>query len=190
MKKCIITLLLFVLIINFSFSQTQTPTVTSKEKKPVTIFVLHIESFSKIYKSNFEKNIRAFDDTFKLGVSLYHPIIGLNISCYTKTNQKGLPYPTLVNRVLKELLPILNDIVLPLKTRINIIIMVQDKNDPFLGKTLFITFPYSSLKDFMTKKDQDAFARQMIVLLETEKLNYQKGTFTSSQYDWEWILKL
>lgn len=190
MKKYIILLLVFTLILGVSFSQSQTPTTTSQEKKPATVFVLHIESFSKIYKSNFEKNIKAFDDSFKFGTTLYHPVIGLNISCYTKTSQKGLPYPTLANRVVKELLPILNDIVLPPKTLINIIIMVQDKNDPFLGKTLFISFPYSSVKDFMTKKDQDAFAKQMTVVIETDKLTYQKGTFISSQYDWEWILKL
>lgn len=189
MKKSILVFFVSVILIfNFSFAQTQTSTVTTT--KPGTVFVLHIESFSKIYKSNFEKNIRAFDDTFKFGTSLYHPIIGLNISCYTKTSQKGLPYPTLVNRVLKELLPILNDITLPPKTSINIIIMVQDKNDPFLGKTLFINIPYQAIKDFITKKDQETFAKQMIVLLETDKLNYQKGSFVSSKYDWEWILKL
>ncbi|MCX7846229.1 MAG: hypothetical protein N2312_06405, partial [Dictyoglomaceae bacterium] len=180
MKNVILIFLVFVILIfNFSFSQTQTPTAsqtqtsTATTTKPGTVFVLHLESFSKIYKSNFEKNLRAFDDTFKFGTSLYHPIIGLNISCYTKTNQKGLPYPTLVNRVLKELLPILNDIILPPKTSVNIIIMVQDKNDPFLGKTIFINIPYQAIKDFMTKKDQEAFAKQIIVLLEADKLNYQ-----------------
>ncbi|MEN2984954.1 MAG: hypothetical protein ABDH25_08045 [Dictyoglomaceae bacterium] len=189
MKKNIWIFFIFaILALSSSFSQTQTSTTTVS--KPGTVFVLHIESFSKIYKSNFEKNIKAFDDTFKFGTTLYHPIIGLNISCYTKTSQKGLPYPTLANRVLKELLSLINDILLPPKTSINIIIMVQDKNDPFLGKTLFISIPYQAIKDFIAKKDQEAFAKQMIVLLETEKLNYQKGTFLSSQYDWEWILKL
>ncbi len=188
MKKGILVFLIFIILSGLSFSQTQTSTVTTT--KPGTVFVLHIESFSKIYKSNFEKNIRAFDDTFKFGSSLYHPIIGLNISCYTKTSQKGLPYPTLANRVLKELLPLLNDIILPPKTSVNIIIMVQEKNDPFLGKTLFISIPYQAIKDFIIKKDQEALAKQMIVLLETDRLNYQKGAFVSSKYDWEWILKL
>ena len=114
----------------------------------------------------------------------------MNISCYVENSQNGFPYPTLANRVVKELLPILNDAILPSKTTINIIIMVQNKNDPFLGKTLLISFPFSAVKDFMAKKDQDAFAKQMIVLLETERLNYQKGTFSSAKNDWEWILKL
>lgn len=188
MKRFILVSLVFmILIFSLSLSQTQTSTVTTK---PGTVFVLQLESFSKIYKSNFEKNIKAFDDTFKFGSSLYHPIIGLNISCYTKTSQKGFPYPTLANRVLREILPLINDIILPPKTLVNIIIMVQEKNDPFLGKTLFISIPYQAIKDFIVKRDQEALAKQMIVLIETDKLNYQKGTFVSSKYDWEWILRL
>ncbi|PMQ01508.1 MAG: hypothetical protein CBR30_05770 [Dictyoglomus sp. NZ13-RE01] len=190
MKRYLFLSLIIIMVLGLVYAQTSTQTQTNQKTRPATIFVLHIESFSKVYKSNFEKNVKAFDETFKFGSCVYHPITGLVISCYTQSHKDGLPYPTLANRVLKELLPILNDITLPPKTMINIIVMVEDKKDPFNGKTLFIGFPYSALKDYMSKKDQDAFAKQMVVALETEKLNYNKGTFVSTKYDWEWILKL
>ncbi|ACI18359.1 hypothetical protein [Dictyoglomus thermophilum] len=184
----IFTLILFLSTI--IFAQTQTTTKTQPPKKPATIFVLHALTFSNLSKGNLEKDLKSLDDTFKMSIPIYHPAIGLNLSFYTKLQQKGLPYPSMINRILKNLVNILNSSELPDKTTINIVLYTEDDKDLYNGKTLFLTFPLSAIKEYNKTKDLNKFGSQIIVFLETEKLEYKNGVFTAKNYDFEWILKI
>jgi len=191
MKKFITLFLIVTLILSLSFAQnTQTPTQKNTEKKPVTIFTLHVLTFNKLVKSNLEKDLKGLDDSFKMSIPIYHPAIGLNLSFYTKLSQKGNPYPSMINRILKNLVSALNTSELPDKTNINIILYTEDEKNIYDSKTLFITFTLSSLKEFAKTKDINKFGGQMLVFLETEKLEYKNGVFSSKNYDFEWILKI
>lgn len=191
MKKIITLILIVILIINLSFAQnTQTPTQKNIAKKPVTIFTLHVLTFNNLVKSNLEKDLKGLDDSFKMSIPIYHPAIGLNLSFYTKLSQKGNPYPSMINRILKNLVFALNSSELPDKTNINIILYTEDEKNIYDSKTLFITFTLSSLKEFAKAKDINKFGSQMLVFLETEKLEYKNGVFSSKNYDFEWILKI
>jgi len=125
-----------------------------------------------------------------MSIPIYHPAIGLNLSFYTKLQQKGLPYPSMINRILKNLVNILNSSELPDKTTINIVLYTEDDKDLYNGKTLFLTFPLSAIKEYNKTKDLNKFGSQIIVFLETEKLEYKNGVFTAKNYDFEWILKI
>jgi hypothetical protein len=191
MKKFITLFLIVTLILSLSFAQnTQTPTQKNTEKKPVTIFTLHVLTFNNLMKSNLEKDLKGLDDSFKMSIPIYHPAIGLNLSFYTKLSQKGNPYPSMINRILKNLVSALNTSELPDKTNINIILYTEDEKNIYDSKTLFITFTLSSLKEFAKTKDINKFGGQMLVFLETEKLEYKNGVFSSKNYDFEWILKI
>jgi hypothetical protein len=191
MKKFITLFLIVTLILSLSFAQnTQTPTQKNTEKKPVTIFTLHVLTFNSLVKSNLEKDLKGLDDSFKMSIPIYHPAIGLNLSFYTKLSQKGNPYPSMINRILKNLVSALNTSELPDKTNINIILYTEDEKNIYDSKTLFITFTLSSLKEFAKTKDINKFGSQMLVFLETEKLEYKNGVFSSKNYDFEWILKI
>uniref|UniRef100_A0A7C3WQA2 Lipoprotein n=1 Tax=Dictyoglomus turgidum TaxID=513050 RepID=A0A7C3WQA2_9BACT len=191
MKKFITLFLIVTLILSLSFAQnTQTPTQKNTEKKPVTIFTLHVLTFNSLVKSNLEKDLKGLDDSFKMSIPIYHPAIGLNLSFYTKLSQKGNPYPSMINRILKNLVSALNTSELPDKTNINIILYTEDEKNIYDSKTLFITFTLSSLKEFAKTKDINKFGGQMLVFLETEKLEYKNGVFSSKNYDFEWILKI
>jgi hypothetical protein len=191
MKKFITLFLIVTLILSLSFAQnTQTPTQKNTEKKPVTIFTLHVLTFNNLVKSNLEKDLKGLDDSFKMSIPIYHPAIGLNLSFYTKLSQKGNPYPSMINRILKNLVSALNTSELPDKTNINIILYTEDEKNIYDSKTLFITFTLSSLKEFAKTKDINKFGGQMLVFLETEKLEYKNGVFSSKNYDFEWILKI
>jgi hypothetical protein len=191
MKKIITLFLIVTLILSLSFAQnTQTPTQKNTEKKPVTIFTLHVLTFNSLVKSNLEKDLKGLDDSFKMSIPIYHPAIGLNLSFYTKLSQKGNPYPSMINRILKNLVSALNTSELPDKTNINIILYTEDEKNIYDSKTLFITFTLSSLKEFAKTKDINKFGGQMLVFLETEKLEYKNGVFSSKNYDFEWILKI
>lgn len=186
-------ILIFILIIFLStiiFAQTQTTTKTQPPKKPATIFVLHALTFSNLSKGNLEKDLKSLDDNFKMSIPIYHPAIGLNLSFYTKLQQKGLPYPSMINRILKNLVNILNSSELPDKTTINIVLYTEDDKDLYNGKTLFLTFPLSAIKEYNKTKDLNKFGSQIIAFLETEKLEYKNGVFTAKNYDFEWILKI
>jgi len=191
MKKIITLFLIVTLILSLSFAQnTQTPTQKNTEKKPVTIFTLHVLTFNSLVKSNLEKDLKGLDDSFKMSIPIYHPAIGLNLSFYTKLSQKGNPYPSMINRILKNLVSALNTSELPDKTNINIILYTEDEKNIYDSKTLFITFTLSSLKEFAKTKDINKFGGRMLVFLETEKLEYKNGVFSSKNYDFEWILKI
>jgi hypothetical protein len=191
MKKIITLFLIVTLILSLSFARnTQTPTQKNTEKKPVTIFTLHVLTFNSLVKSNLEKDLKGLDDSFKMSIPIYHPAIGLNLSFYTKLSQKGNPYPSMINRILKNLVSALNTSELPDKTNINIILYTEDEKNIYDSKTLFITFTLSSLKEFAKTKDINKFGSQMLVFLETEKLEYKNGVFSSKNYDFEWILKI
>ncbi|MEN3011479.1 MAG: hypothetical protein ABDH34_01135 [Dictyoglomus thermophilum] len=189
-KNYIIILILILFLSTIIFAQTQTTPKTQPPKKPATIFVLHALTFSNLSKGNLEKDLKSLDDTFKMSIPIYHPAIGLNLSFYTKLQQKGLPYPSMINRILKNLVNILNSSELPDKTTINIVIYTEDDKDLYNGKTLFLTFPLSAIKEYNKTKDLNKFGSQIIAFLETEKLEYKNGVFTAKNYDFEWILKI
>ncbi|HOJ92420.1 MAG TPA: hypothetical protein PKW23_02010 [Dictyoglomaceae bacterium] len=190
MKKVFIAILLILLFsTQILWAQTQTQTVQN-EKKPATIFILHILTFNDIVKSNLEKDVQTLDESFKMNAPIYHPAIGLNLSFYTKLHQKGLPYPSMVNRILKNLVPALNSTSLPDNTQVNIILYVDDAANIYEAKTLFLTFPISVIKEYIKNKDLNKLGTQIISFIETDKLQYKNGVFTSSKYDFEWILKI
>lgn len=190
-SKLLIISLGFILLISFSIAQTATSTIKNQpEKKPATIFTLHILTFNNLIKSNLEKDVKALDESFKMSIPIYHPAIGLNLSFYTKLTQKGLPYPSMINRILKNLISALNSSNLPDKTNINIVLYAEDEKDPYNSKTLFLTFSLLALKEYSKTKDLNKFGSQIIGFIETEKLEYKNGTFTSKNYDFEWILKI
>ena len=189
-KSYIILFILILFLSTIIFAQTQTTTKTQPPKKPATIFVLHALTFSNLSKGNLEKDLKALDDTFKMSIPIYHPAIGLNLSFYTKLQQKGLPYPSMINRILKNLVNILNSSELPDKTTINIVLYTEDDKDLYNGKTLFLTFPLSAIKEYNKTKELNKFGSQIIAFLETEKLEYKNGVFTAKNYDFEWILKI
>ncbi|ACK42026.1 MULTISPECIES: hypothetical protein [Dictyoglomus] len=192
MKKnnILVMLLLLCFLLTLVFAQTQTPTKTQPPKRQATIFILHVLTFDSLSKTNLEKDLKALDDTFRMGIPIYHPAIGLNLSFYTKLHQKGLPYPSMINRILKNLVAPLSSSNLPEKTGINIVLYTQDDKDLYNGKTLFLNFALSAVKEYAKTKDLNKFGAQIIAFLETEKLEYKNGVFSSKNYDFEWILKL
>ncbi|MFN3699776.1 MAG: hypothetical protein ACK4SU_06205 [Dictyoglomus sp.] len=178
------------LLLSIIFAQTATPSQNQPEKKPTTIFTLHLLAFNSLIKSNLEKDVKALDESFKMSIPIYHPALGLNLSFYTKLTQKGLPYPSMINRILKNVVLALNPINLPDNTNINIVLYAEDEKDPYNSKTLFLTFTLSALKEYSKTKDLNKFGSRIIGFLETDKLEYKDGIFTSKNYNFEWILKI
>ena len=74
MKKnnILVMLLLLCFLLTLVFAQTQTPTKTQPPKRQATIFILHVLTFDSLSKTNLEKDLKALDDTFRMGIPIYH----------------------------------------------------------------------------------------------------------------------